>query len=321
VAGAVTPAGGAGGDEETAAWMRAEMGRDLKRRRRAAGLSQVGLAEQTGYSQSTVAHAENGLDDVGEGFWRAADRALGTGGLLAGLHDEVRECLEPGRRAAVRAGDAGPEVRCGPLLKSAEPDRALAGYRRLGWPVTARGDVLELLAGKTADVLEVGRPAGMVAAGAWLESGGDERAVRALPRLPAPEGALAVISAGERWYFLVRTGFPLPWRDGGGRRPATAGGDGEAEIRWHSAGGRVPLPPSKAGQAAARWAYLPDARLLPAPPLAVLDLLSWAVAVTRHPGRLVLPGRAAVAADVPQPQGRAGQAPVRGGRRETGTAG
>jgi Helix-turn-helix domain len=297
----VTTASGSGGDEEAAAWMRAEMGRDLERRRRTAGLSQVRFAKQTGYSQSAVAHAEKGRDDVGGGFWLAADRLLGTGDLFSGLHGEVRECLEPGRRSAVRAGDADPEVRCGPLLKSAEPDSALAGYRRLGWPVTARGDVLELMAGKKADVLEVSRPAGMVAAGAWLESGGAEGAVRALPRLPAPEGALAVISAGERWYFLIRTGFPLPWRGGGGRRSATAGGDGEAEIRWHSVGGRVPLPPSKAGQAAARWAYLPDARLLPAPPLAVLDLLSWAVTVTRHPGQLVLPGRAAAAAEAPQP--------------------
>ncbi|HET9081574.1 MAG TPA: helix-turn-helix transcriptional regulator [Trebonia sp.] len=292
---------GDGGDAEAAAWMRAEMGRELAHRRRAAGLSQGRFAELTGsYSQSAVAHAERGRDDVGAGFWRAADRLLGTDGLFAGLHDEVRECMEPGRRAAVPGGDADPVVRCGAALKSAAPDRALAGYRRLGWPVSAACDgTLELLTGKTADVLEVGRPAGMVAAGAWLESGGAEGTVRPLPRLPAPEGALAVIEAGERWFFLVRTGFPFPWQPAGGRRPAAD--RGEAEIRWHSGGGRVPLPPSKAGRATARWAYLPEARLRPAPPLALLDLLGWAVAVTRDPGRLLLPGGAAVVAAVPRP--------------------
>lgn len=293
--------GGQGGDAEAAAWLRAEMGRELAGRRRAAGLSQERFAELTGsYSQSAVAHAEKGRDDVGGGFWRAADRVLGTGGLFAGLHEDVRACLEPGRRAAVRAGEAAdPELRCGTALRAGEPDRALGGYRRLGWPVCAGGDVLELLAGKAADVLEVGRAAGMVAAGAWLESGGAEGAVRGLPRLPSPEGALAVIEVGERWFFLVKAGFPVPWRHGEGLRAATAGG--EAEVRWHSAGGRVPLPPSKAGPAAARWAYLPGALLRPAPPLAVLDLLGWAVAVTRAPGRLLLPGGTAVAAALPRP--------------------
>ncbi|MGH3281355.1 MAG: helix-turn-helix domain-containing protein [Trebonia sp.] len=296
----LTGANGQGGDAGAAVWMRAEMGRELARRRRDAGLSQERFARLTGrYSQSAVAHAEKGRDDVGGGLWRSADRVLGTGGLFAGLHEEVRACLEPGRRTAVEGGSAGPEVRCGTALKSAAPDRALAEYRRLGWPVAARGDMLELLAGKTVDVLEVGRPAGMVAAGAWLESGGVDGAVRALPRLPAPEGALAVIEAGERWLFLVRSGFPVPWGAGGDRRPVAEAG--EAEVRWHSADARVPLPPSKAAAAVARWAYLPDALLRPPPPLAVLNLLGWAVAVTRAPGRLLLPGGATVAAAAPRP--------------------
>jgi transcriptional regulator with XRE-family HTH domain len=272
--------------------MRADMGRDLARRRRAAGLSQEKFAALTReYSRATVSHAERGNDDVARGFWEVADRLLGTDGLFAGLHDEIRESLEPRRRAAVRADGTG--IRCELTLRAAEPDRALAGYRRLGWPVAARADVLELLAGKSADVLEVGRLAGEVAAGAWLESGGSEGAVRGLPRLPAPDGALAVVDAGDRWFFLVRPGFP--WRPGHQRT-----GTSEAEIRWHSAGSRVLLPPSKAGQAAARWAYLPAAVLCLAPPLAVLDLLGWAVAMTSVPGRLRLPGGAVVAPAGPQ---------------------
>jgi transcriptional regulator with XRE-family HTH domain len=264
--------------------MRSEMGRDLGRRRRAARLSQEQLAALVGYSRATVSHAELGADDVSGSFWEAVDRILGTGGLFAGLHEEIREYLEP-RKTAVQAGGTG--IGCELALKAAEPGRALAAYRRLGWPVAARGEVLELLAGRWAEVLEVGRAAGEIAAGAWLESGGPTGAACGLPRLPAPDGALAAVDAGNRWFFLIRSGFP--WSPDSGHA-----GDG-AEIFWHSAGSRVPLPPSKAGRAVARWAYLPAAVLDLAPPLAVLDLLGWAVAMTRVPGRLRLPGGAVVA--------------------------
>lgn len=281
-------ADGPGGDTDAATWLRAEMGRELARRRKEAGLSQEDLAALTGrYSRSMVSHAELGADRVARRFWEAADRILGTRGLFAGLHDELRGCLEPVKEAAAWA--AGPGLRCELALKAAQPDRALAGYRRLGWPVAARADVAELLTGRAADALEVSRPAGEVAAGAWLESGGADGVVRGVPGLPAPEGALAVIEAGGRWFFLVRPGFP--WQ-GSRDRVRPAGGEDTAEVLWHSAGGRVPLPPSKAGASAARWAYLPAAVLHPAPPLAVLGLLGWAVASTRVPGRLQLPGGA-----------------------------
>ena len=275
--------------------MKKEMGLELRRRRRAAGLSQDEFATLTGeYSRSHVSHAEWGQGRVGRSFWVVADRLLGTGELFADLYDMVRECLEPGRRSAVRAGVEG--MPCELSMKAAEPHTALATYRRLGWPVAARGDVLELVTGKTADVLEVSRPAGAVAAGAWLESGGAEGAVRGLPRLPAPDAALAVIAAGDRWFFLIRRGFP--WHPAADlARPAAAA----AQIWWHSGGRRVPLPPSKTESAAARWAYLPAALLQLPPPLAVLDLLGWAVAITGEPGLLRLPGGAAVAPGAPRP--------------------
>lgn len=286
------------GDAATAARLRVKMGEELRRRRREAKLSQTDFGQQAGYSQAVVAHAEKGRDDVGAAFWQAADRVLGTGNLFASRHEEVLDCLEPGRRAAVRADSATPEMRCGAALRSAKPDQAAESYKKMGWPAEASGDMVELLTGQKADALEIGRTAGMVAAGAWLESGGAEGAVRGLPRLPAPTESLAVIEAGERWFFLVKTGFPVPWGDTG-LEPAA--GAGEAEIGWHSAGGRVPLPPSKTGPAAARWAYLPGALLRPAPPLAVLGLLDWAAAVTRAPGRLRLPGGTAAAAPPPRP--------------------
>lgn len=284
-----------GDDAGAAAWMRAEMGRELARRRQQAGLTQEDLAARTGrYSRSTVSLAELGKGRTAREFWRVMDRLLGTGGLFAGLDDEVRRTAWPGRREAVLAG--GSALGCELALKSAEPDRALAAYRRLGWPA-ARGDVAELVTGKVADVLEIGRPAGVIAAGAWLETGGAESAARGLPALPAPEGALAVIEAGERWFFLVSAGG-FPWQTSG-RVGRMAGG--EAEILWHSVGSRVPLPPSKTGLAAARWAYLPTGILQLAPPLAVLGLLGWAAAMACVPGKLRLPGGAVVTAAGPRP--------------------
>lgn len=282
------------GTAGSGAWMRAEMGEELKRRRRETGLSQERFAALTGYSRSTVAHAEKGWDDVARGFWESADRQLGTAGFFAGLYDDVRACLEPERRAAVRGG--GPGVPCELAMKAGEPGRALASYRGRGWSAVTEDGGLRLLTGRMADALEVGRAAGTVAAGAWLESGGSQGALRGLPRLPAPDGALAAIDAGERWFFLVRPGFP--WQPvGAPARPAA----GEAQILWHCAGGRVPLPPSADGRRTARWAHLPAAVLQLPPPLAVLDLLGWAVAMTREQGMLRLPGGAAAAPAVPRP--------------------
>jgi hypothetical protein len=291
-AGRKNPAGFAGAAAD-AAWMKKEMGLELARRRHAAGLSQDEFAALTGeYSRSHLSHAEGGRDGVGRNFWVVADRLLGTDELFASSYDMVRECSEPGRRAPVRGGGAVP---CELAMKAAEPVTALDSYRRLGWPTVTRGDVLELVTGKTVEALEVSRAAGAVAAGAWLESGGAEGAVRGLPRLPAPDAALGAIDAGDRWFFLVRRSFP--WQPGADRdRPAAVA----AQIWWHSGGSRVPLPPSKAGTAVARWAYLPAALLQPPPPLAVLDLLGWAVSMTCQPGMLLLPG-GVVAARAPRP--------------------
>jgi transcriptional regulator with XRE-family HTH domain len=272
--------------------MRAEMGLDLARKRRAAGLSQEQLAALIMYSRAAVSHAERGAENVSGGFWESVDRILATGGLFTELHEEIRKSLEPGRRTA--AGTGGTGIGCSLALKAEQLDRALAAYRLLGWPVTARGEVLELLPGRWAEVLEVGRAAGEVAAGAWLETGGPGGTACRLPRLSAPDGALAVIDAGARWYFLIRSGFP--W-------PASGHAGNGAEIVWHSASSRVPLPPSRAGQGIVRWAYLPAAELALPSPLPVLDLLDWAIAMTCIPGRLLLPCGAVVAPAGPRETG------------------
>lgn len=285
-------------DPEVVRWMRRGMGRDLARRREEAGLTQEKFADLTGrYGRGTVSHAETGIGDTGREFWVIADRLLGTDGLFAECHDLIREYLGQGKRAAVTC-DGIEELRCHLVLKSAEPLAALAGYHRLGWPVSADGDRLALAAGTVADVLEVTRPAGAVATAWWLETGGAENAARGLAALPAPGMSLAVIDAGERWYFLVSAGS-FPWGASGGRHVGTAP-EGPA-VRWHARGSSIPVPPSKDGQAAARWAHLPVSALQPAPALAVLDLLGKAAAMTCAPGTLRLPGGAvAVPAALPQ---------------------
>jgi transcriptional regulator with XRE-family HTH domain len=283
---------------EIVRWMRRDMGRDLARRREEAGLTQDKFADLTGrYGRGTVSHAETGIGDTGREFWVIADRLLGTGGLFAECHDLIREYLGQGKRAAVTC-DGIEELRCHLVLKSAQPQAALAGYRRLGWPVTADGDRLALAAGTVTDVLEVTRPAGAVATAWWLETGGTENAARGLAALPAPGMSLAVIDAGERWYFLVSAGS-FPWGTSVGGHAGTA--PEGAEVRWHATGSSIPAPPSKAGQAAARWAHLPVSALQPAPAMAVLDLLGKAASMTCAPGTLRLPGGAvAVAAALPQ---------------------
>jgi hypothetical protein len=269
--------------------MREEMGRELARKRKAAGLTQDKFAALTGrYGRGTVSHAEIGAGDTGREFWVTADRLLGTDAFFAGCHDLIREYPGQEKRSAVTGEGLG-ELRCHLVLKSGEPHAALAGYRRLGWPVSADGDRIGLVTGTVADVLEVTRPAGTIAAAWWLETGGAENAARSLPALPAPGSSLAVIDGGERWYVLVRTGG-VPWD--ADRVTSTCETAEAAAVRWHAAGSRIPVPPSKAGQAAARWAHLPVCALQPAPALAVLDLLGKASAMTCAPGRLRLPGGA-----------------------------
>jgi hypothetical protein len=292
------PSGGGAPAPEIVGWMRRDMGRDLARRREDAGLTQEKFADLTSrYGRGTVSHAETGIGDTGREFWVIADRLLGTGSLFAECHDLIREYPGQGKRAAVTC-DGIEELQCHLVLKSAQPQVALAGYRRLGWPVRREGDRLALDTGTVADVLEVTRPAGVVATAWWLETGGAENAARGLAALPAPGMSLAVVDAGECWYFLVSPGN-FPWgASGGGNTSTVLEG---ATVRWHATGSSIPAPPSKAGQAAARWAHLPVSALQPAPALAVLDLLGKAAAMTRAPGTLRLPsGAVAVPAALPQ---------------------
>jgi DNA-binding XRE family transcriptional regulator len=86
---------------------RGALGAQLAACRRAGGYSQAGFASLIDYSRSTVANVETGRQHVPGTFWTTADAALSTGGVLAGVNDEIE--------ATVRRERAGAARRAGPL--------------------------------------------------------------------------------------------------------------------------------------------------------------------------------------------------------------
>jgi transcriptional regulator with XRE-family HTH domain len=275
--------------------MREEMGEALAGRRRAAGFSQQHLAQLAGYHRSQVSHAETACrDNTTRTFWQAMDKTLKTGRYFTRWYDQMRACAEPAPRTRARTA----ELRTAAPLKAAGLMTALAGYRQHGWPAREARGCLELVTGTVADALEVSRPAGLVAAHWWQETGGREDAARRLPPMPPPGSSLAVIDAGQSWYFLVRAGA-CPWAGDSPGPPGAA--PAAVTVRWHAAGSRILLPPSPAGTSTISWAYQPPRGVRLAPPLAILDLLGKAAAITRAPGTLTLPG-GVIAAPAGQPR-------------------
>jgi transcriptional regulator with XRE-family HTH domain len=275
---------------------RRELGQQLKRLREAAGLSQQQVARRAGYTRSAVSNAESG-GHARRRFWERCDEIFGTATVLAGGYDQIHA------RPAPPAPD-GPERDGGAagleLLHAAQDsgslNEALAGYRKLGWPVEQHGRELALVTGTVIDALEVPRPAGILAARWWLLTGGAADLVRALPALPRPGPGLAVIDAGGSMFFLASsddqarpfTGQALAVVPGPGGAPPV---QNTGVVCWHGPGSHIPAPPSAAGHGpAAAWAYLPSARLRLAPAIGLLDLLARAVA-TAGPGagRLTFP--------------------------------
>ena len=66
------------------------LSRTLSALRRANGLDQPALARITGYTVTTIGHAETGRLWQARDFWVKADLALAAGGELARLHDAYR---------------------------------------------------------------------------------------------------------------------------------------------------------------------------------------------------------------------------------------
>jgi transcriptional regulator with XRE-family HTH domain len=220
---------------------RRQLGQDLRSARLAAGFSQARLARRAGYARSTVSTVESGGQQVPRRFWELCDAALGTGTTLASASEQLdrrrarpqsgghperrRSAPQPGERSGPpgpgRAGHGPASVRAlaGPRLTSEHPAAALAAevsaaYQRLGWRAEISGDRVELVCGTAVEALEVPRAPGLVAARWWLHTGGAPDEIRGLPALPDPAAALAVIAAGDRWFFLVQAGA-CPWSGAG----------------------------------------------------------------------------------------------------------
>ena len=268
--------------------MRRELGRQLAGRRRAAGYVQRELGVLVGYSRTAIANAETGGTALGRQLWEGADRVLRTGEQFARGYDRIRaQIAAESRGSAGRPGLAGEGGDDHGLasLTAAGAQRALL---ERGWPVSEdAGGRLWLVTGTVVDALEVPRPAGVVAASWWLFTRGVPDEIRGLPALPDPAGALAVIGAGPRWYFLARSGA-CPWDRGDAGPPGTAS---PVVVRWHAAGSRVPAPPSPLDEGdRARWAHAPAADGQLVSPMALLHVLAQAAAATGDGAALILPG-------------------------------
>ncbi len=90
--------------------MRLTLGKQLAARREAARIIQPQIARRTGYSRSSVAHAEAGRQLLTREFWKTADELVKAEGVLlartGGGRESGRRCRcgtgqWPGRAAAV----------------------------------------------------------------------------------------------------------------------------------------------------------------------------------------------------------------------------
>jgi len=296
-------------DSEGIRALRRDLGRALKQARGAAGYSQAQLARKTGYARSTVSTVESGSQNVPRTFWERSDAVLGTGAALIAQYDRLTQQ----RITRMRPAAAGPgpraEPRPGRGLDSRLTAEAVTAYRQLGWRAEHAGGQIELVCGNGVEALEVPRPAGVVALHWWLYTGGAPDEIRGLPALPGPEGALAVIAAGDRYLFLVQPGA-CPWAGPDLAVAAPGGRPPGVMVRWHAGGSRIPAPPSRdtRGQRA-EWAYPPPGLVQLADPIVLLDLLVKAVAVAGHRRHLLtFPGGISV---VPAATAAAGREPRR----------
>ena len=103
--------------EQTAADAARTLSESLAAWRRAAGLTQVQLAEMVGLSVTTLGHAETGRLWQARRFWERADKQLCAGGKLLTLHDAYLaaavpadpETAQDAPDAAEEAGEVGEE--------------------------------------------------------------------------------------------------------------------------------------------------------------------------------------------------------------------
>lgn len=82
-------------DERTLADAARILSESLAASRRAAGLTQVQLAEMVGVSVTSIGHAETGRLWQSRRFWERADKQLCAGGKLLALHDAYLAAAVP----------------------------------------------------------------------------------------------------------------------------------------------------------------------------------------------------------------------------------
>jgi transcriptional regulator with XRE-family HTH domain len=92
-------------EPETIANARCVLGTQLAACRHAAGLTQVELAEQTGFSRSAIANAETGRQGISRDFWDSADKAVSAGGSLLTAFDKLEEAARQARARAAQPAE------------------------------------------------------------------------------------------------------------------------------------------------------------------------------------------------------------------------
>jgi transcriptional regulator with XRE-family HTH domain len=102
-----------------------DLGRQLASLRRAAGLTQNGLAALTAYSRPTISVAEIGRGSLARPFWQRCDNALETGGVLAVGWDQIRAARRAGQQAAARAAQEAREAQALAAFAAARDHRGV----------------------------------------------------------------------------------------------------------------------------------------------------------------------------------------------------
>jgi transcriptional regulator with XRE-family HTH domain len=122
------------GLREAIAAARADAGGLLTGFRHTAGLSQVQLARQIGYSATVVAHAELGRRPVSAEFWELADGTLGAGGNLTAWGTRIKDLIQAAHEEQRRLERAGHAGRLSQLLAQPGADDTAAAVPGAGQP-------------------------------------------------------------------------------------------------------------------------------------------------------------------------------------------
>ena len=103
-----------------------ELGRQLAALRRAAGLTQVSLGAQAGFSRTTVSVAEIGRAVPSDDFWQACDKALRSGGALTTGAAQIKAAQRASEHAAARAAQEAREAQALAAFTAAQDQRGVS---------------------------------------------------------------------------------------------------------------------------------------------------------------------------------------------------